>query len=96
MVAAVNVQLRTIRVRIPMLTQYNRRLFGHVLVQDVQMGASTQPLAVKPAPVGGRSYVNSIATMNLEIPGPAGITIAATVNDVALPLLYLTANQAVP
>jgi len=67
-----------------------------VLFQDVQMGASTQPLAVKAAPVGGRSYVNSIATLNLGIPGPGVITIAATVNDEALPLLYIAATQAAP
>jgi len=77
----------------------SRRLLElHVLVlfQGVQLGASTQPLAVKAAPVGGRSYVNSIANMNLGIPGPGVITIAATVNDEALPLLYLTATQAAP
>jgi hypothetical protein len=65
-----------------------------VLFQDVQIGASIQPLAVKAAPVGGRSYVNSIANINLGIPGPGLITIAATVNEEALPLLYLTATQA--
>ena len=65
-----------------------------ILFQGVQMGASRQPLAVKAAPIGGRSYVNSIANLNLGINGPGVITIAATVNDEALPLLYLTVTQA--
>jgi hypothetical protein len=64
-----------------------------ILFQGVQLGASRQPLAVKPAPAGARTYVNSIANMNLGIPGPGVITIAASVNEEALPLLYLTAIQ---
>ena len=67
-----------------------------ILYEGVQMGASTQPLAVKAAPAGGRSYVNSIANINLGIPGPGVITIEASVNDEALPLLYLTVTQTAP
>ena len=67
-----------------------------ILFQGVQVGASRQPLAVRPAPVGGRSYVNSIANLNLGLPGPGVITIAASVNDEALPLLYITATEAAP
>jgi len=65
-----------------------------VLFEGVQMGTSRQPLAVKAAAAGSRSYVNSIVTMNLGIPGPGVITVAASVNDEALPLLYITATQA--
>lgn len=65
-----------------------------VLFEGIQMGTSRQPLAVKAAQAGGRSYVNSIVNMNLGIPRPGVITIAASVNDEALPLLYLTASQA--
>jgi hypothetical protein len=82
--------------RLELDAEESRRLVEmqvRVLFQGVQMGASTQPLAVKAAPVGGRSYVNSIANLNLGIPGPGVITIAATVNDEALPLLYLTVTQ---
>lgn len=67
-----------------------------ILYEGVPMGASTQPLAVKAAPAGGRSYVNSIANINLGIPGPGVITIAASVNEEALPLLYVTATQTAP
>ncbi len=83
--------------RLELDPQESRRLIEmqlRVLFQGVQMGSSTQPLAVKPVPVGGRSYVNSIAYLNLGIPGPGVITIAATVNDEALPLLYLMVTQA--
>ena len=59
-----------------------------------ELGMARQPLAtptkVDPAkPI----YVNSIANLNLMAPGPGRITIEAWVNEMALPLLYLTAVQ---
>jgi hypothetical protein len=82
--------------RLELDARESRRLMEmqvRISFDGVQMGASTQPLAVKAAPAGGRSYVNSIANLNLGIPGPGVVTIAATVNDEALPLLYLTATK---
>lgn len=67
-----------------------------ILFQGIQGPITKQPLAVKAAPAGGRSYVNSIATLNLGIPGPGVFTIAATVDEQALPLLYLTVAEAGP
>ena len=57
------------------------------------MGQARTPLAAKAAQPGQPSYVNSILTMNLIIPGPGRLTIAASINEEALPLLYIEAVQ---
>lgn len=51
-----------------------------------------QPLAVKADP-SKPIYVNSIAELNIGVPGPGRITIEAAVNEVGLPLIYLQAIQ---
>jgi hypothetical protein len=51
-----------------------------------------QPLAVKADP-SKPIYVNSIAELNIGVPGPGRITIEAAVNEMGLPLIHLQAIQ---
>lgn len=57
-----------------------------------EIGSSpAQPLAVRVDRPDLPIYVNAISTIGLLIPGPGRLTISASVNEAALPPLYLTA-----
>lgn len=60
---------------------------------DREVTTTRQPLATKPGDPSKPSYVNSIAELGFQLPGPGRITIEAAINDTGLPLLYLWAQQ---
>ncbi len=65
-----------------------------ILHEGRRMGAVVrQPIAVNVSEENKPIYVNAIAALNLLVPGPGRITIEAWVNEMALPLLYLTAVE---
>jgi hypothetical protein len=60
-----------------------------------EVGSSPpQPLAVRVDNPNIPIYVNAISNLALLIPGPGRLTISATINEAALPPLYLIAQQA--
>jgi len=57
-----------------------------------ELGSSPpQPLAVNVTDPDQPIYVNAISNLMLLIPGPGRLTISATVNEAALPPLYIVA-----